>query len=502
MELPRLRSSPAGARASPELVETYLTSPIEARGPGRARRAQDDLIVHAGELPRHRRSRPESRRRPWRASRSSSGWRRCARISRRARRRRSVQQLRARGPHGAAAARDQRRGSVHTGRARQDRRRTNSCHACRACRGSPRCGTATAARTQRHRRVLRSGHAAPARHRSGVACHCAPQCPPGRTAGPDAPRPARDERVGARPAACRRGPPTHPGHRPGGPRLRARRHRDHSSRRGRRTATSTASTGRPRCRSRCTAKPPPMPSRRPPGPAWRSTSCRGRCRAGVTLKVDERRKLGSRRRTSRPAAARSDRVRLGVPGPLAHAAQSWRRRAGHRERRNRHRGNRSHALPAAHSRQHADARRPGHGHRHPRAERPRRGRAIARGDRTRPTHAPLAGSRIATAVLGSTLTTTVVLLPFLYLQGNARAMFAPFAAAFAMALFWSVATALMFVPAVGRGRDGKVSRLAAAGSPVSAHGRRDGAVAVRHHRVHRDRDRRPHLGIHQESPQG
>jgi HAE1 family hydrophobic/amphiphilic exporter-1 len=66
-----------------------------------------------------------------------------------------------------------------------------------------------------------------------------------------------------------------------------------------------------------------------------------------------------------------------------------------------------------------------------------------------------AGKRIATAVLGSTLTTTVVLLPFLYLQGNARAMFAPFAGAFAIALFWSVATALVFVPAVGQGRDGQ-----------------------------------------------
>lgn len=64
------------------------------------------------------------------------------------------------------------------------------------------------------------------------------------------------------------------------------------------------------------------------------------------------------------------------------------------------------------------------------------------------------GARIAPAVLGSTLTTTVVLLPFLYLQGNARARFTPFAAAFAVALFWSVATALVFVPAVGRGDAG------------------------------------------------
>src|SRR5581483_5079871 len=39
-------------------------------------------------------------------------------------------------------------------------------------------------------------------------------------------------------------------------------------------------------------------------------------------------------------------------------------------------------------------------------------------------------------------------------QGNARAMFTPFATAFAVALFWSVATALVFVPAVGRGGGG------------------------------------------------
>jgi multidrug efflux pump subunit AcrB len=66
-----------------------------------------------------------------------------------------------------------------------------------------------------------------------------------------------------------------------------------------------------------------------------------------------------------------------------------------------------------------------------------------------------AGRRIAPAVLGSTLTTTVVLLPFLYLQGNTRALFAPFAAAFAVALFWSVGTALAFVPAIGRGGEGR-----------------------------------------------
>ena len=45
-----------------------------------------------------------------------------------------------------------------------------------------------------------------------------------------------------------------------------------------------------------------------------------------------------------------------------------------------------------------------------------------------------AGRKITPAVLGSTLTTAVVLFPFLYLQGDARAAFMPFAAAFRMAL--------------------------------------------------------------------
>ncbi len=45
-----------------------------------------------------------------------------------------------------------------------------------------------------------------------------------------------------------------------------------------------------------------------------------------------------------------------------------------------------------------------------------------------------ATGRIMPAVVGSTLTTAVVLFPFLYLQGNARSAFAPFAAAFVWAL--------------------------------------------------------------------
>lgn len=69
--------------------------------------------------------------------------------------------------------------------------------------------------------------------------------------------------------------------------------------------------------------------------------------------------------------------------------------------------------------------------------------------------------RIAPAVIGSTLTTAVVLFPFLYLQGNARAAFVPFALAFVIALVWSVITALLVVPALG-------SRVAAREAPWPA----------------------------------
>lgn len=62
-----------------------------------------------------------------------------------------------------------------------------------------------------------------------------------------------------------------------------------------------------------------------------------------------------------------------------------------------------------------------------------------------------AGSRISRAVVGSTLTTVVVLVPFLYLQGNARAAFVPFAAAFALGLLWSVFSSVVMIPAVGVG---------------------------------------------------
>ncbi|HET9425886.1 MAG TPA: efflux RND transporter permease subunit [Gemmatimonadaceae bacterium] len=62
-----------------------------------------------------------------------------------------------------------------------------------------------------------------------------------------------------------------------------------------------------------------------------------------------------------------------------------------------------------------------------------------------------AARRILPAIIGATMTTIVVLIPFLYLQGNARAAFFPFAAAFALALVWSVLAAVVMVPAMGRG---------------------------------------------------
>lgn len=76
-----------------------------------------------------------------------------------------------------------------------------------------------------------------------------------------------------------------------------------------------------------------------------------------------------------------------------------------------------------------------------------------------------ATGRIMPAVVGSTLTTAVVLFPFLYLQGNARSAFAPFAAAFVFALGWSLFTALLMVPALGakamagRARRSRAQRL-------------------------------------------
>jgi HAE1 family hydrophobic/amphiphilic exporter-1 len=69
-----------------------------------------------------------------------------------------------------------------------------------------------------------------------------------------------------------------------------------------------------------------------------------------------------------------------------------------------------------------------------------------------------AGKKITPAVLGSTLTTAVVLFPFLYLQGDARAAFMPFAAAFSMALGFSIVTSVVMIPAIGTGHRDSVVR--------------------------------------------
>jgi HAE1 family hydrophobic/amphiphilic exporter-1 len=62
-----------------------------------------------------------------------------------------------------------------------------------------------------------------------------------------------------------------------------------------------------------------------------------------------------------------------------------------------------------------------------------------------------AARAIAPAVTGATLTTAVVLFPFLYLQGNARAAFVPFASAFTIALGWSLFASVVMIPALARG---------------------------------------------------
>lgn len=62
-----------------------------------------------------------------------------------------------------------------------------------------------------------------------------------------------------------------------------------------------------------------------------------------------------------------------------------------------------------------------------------------------------AGRRITPAILGATLTTAVVLFPFLYLQGDARAAFTPFATAFIMALGVSIAASVVMIPALAAG---------------------------------------------------
>lgn len=59
--------------------------------------------------------------------------------------------------------------------------------------------------------------------------------------------------------------------------------------------------------------------------------------------------------------------------------------------------------------------------------------------------------RMVPVVMSSTLTTAVLLLPFLYLQGDARSAFVPFAVAFGLAIGWSALVALLVVPVAARG---------------------------------------------------
>ena len=61
-------------------------------------------------------------------------------------------------------------------------------------------------------------------------------------------------------------------------------------------------------------------------------------------------------------------------------------------------------------------------------------------------------------MLGSTLTTGVVLIPFLYLQGDTRAAFTPFAVAFSLALGCSILSSLVMLPAIGAGHGMHVVR--------------------------------------------
>ena len=98
---------------------------------------------------------------------------------------------------------------------------------------------------------------------------------------------------------------------------------------------------------------------------------------------------------------------------------------------------------------------------------------------------------------GRRLTTAVVLFPFLYLQGNARAAFMPFAAAFTLALFWSVITALVLVPAVGTAAMER--REAGRGwRHVYDRARPPAPLALGHDRAHAGAGRRDDLGLHQE----
>jgi len=89
--------------------------------------------------------------------------------------------------------------------------------------------------------------------------------------------------------------------------------------------------------------------------------------------------------------------------------------------------------------------------------------------------------RITPAVLGATLTTVVVLLPFLFLQGNARAAFVPFAVAFALALGWSVVASVVMIPAIAGRTARPLSARASAPEPSGTAGRlRRIGIGLRH----------------------
>jgi HAE1 family hydrophobic/amphiphilic exporter-1 len=90
--------------------------------------------------------------------------------------------------------------------------------------------------------------------------------------------------------------------------------------------------------------------------------------------------------------------------------------------------------------------------------------------------------RITPAVLGATLTTVVVLMPFLFLQGNARAAFVPFAVAFALALGWSVLSSVVMIPAIA---GGSLARGGPAAAGALGAGRRRGPLARLRRRLER-----------------
>ncbi len=109
-----------------------------------------------------------------------------------------------------------------------------------------------------------------------------------------------------------------------------------------------------------------------------------------------------------------------------------------------------------------------------------------------------AARAIAPAVTGATLTTAVVLFPFLYLQGNARAAFVPFASAFTIALGWSLFASVVMIPALARGHRVHETIVPALAAGVRPHGDRCPALALGGADAHRRHVRRAHLGLHRQ----